>query len=270
MFLLASVSSFLFSCLCYSFMAPRFTSVKQKSWIVTFISSAAMSACSFPFLQDFLSQRGDLLAVRHRTLLARAVCGSFQGFLLSDLAIGNIEYPHHLSPILGWTHHIIYAFILPFVTVRGWSHVFSLCLSMEIPTCLLASSFLWPKLRNDALYVALFFWTRIALHATLLLESILPRGRNGAMGGSFVPACLFLATFIMHARWFMSSAKGTIGRARANSRNGTAAGSQGSQSSGKVSIGSIHIDSTLRMVYFEDTKLANASVPGSFRTEIRK
>ena len=226
MFLLASSSSFIFSCICYSLMSPQFTSVKQKSWIVTFLASAAMSTCSLPFLRDFLSEQGDILAVRHRTLLAKAMCGSFQGFLLSDLVIGTAEYPRQLSPVLGWAHHIIYALILPFITTRGWSHVFSLCLSMEIPTCLLSASFLWPKLRNDALYVVLFFWTRIALHAALLLESVLPRGRHGAMGGSFTPACLFLAAFIMHAQWFLSSAKGAIRRVRANSRSGTVINNQ--------------------------------------------
>lgn len=229
MFLFASLSSFAFSCVCYAFMAPRFPSEKQKSWIVTFLGSAAMSSFSLPYLRDFLSFRGDLLAVRSSPLLSRAICGSFQGFLLSDLVIGSIDYPNQLSPLLGWAHHIIYVFILPFVTIRGWSHIFSLCLSMELPTFLLATSFLWPKLRNDVLYAVVFFWTRIALHTSLLLESILPRVRKGAMGGSFIPALLLLVAFIMHAQWFMSFTRGTIRRARISKSDRGAIGSRGPQ-----------------------------------------
>lgn len=172
-----------------------------------------MSLGSLPFLWDFMSSGGDILAVRHRVLLARAVCGAFQGFLLSDIVSGVIHYPEQLSIVTGWLHHIAYASLVTYITTRGWAHIFCVCLSMEIPTCMLASSFIWPKLRNDVIHAVVFFSSRIALHAVLLVESIVIRGRYGAVGGSYVPACLLTLTLVLHASWFVSSVKGIARRA---------------------------------------------------------
>ncbi|EJD03175.1 uncharacterized protein FOMMEDRAFT_32955, partial [Fomitiporia mediterranea MF3/22] len=200
------------SCAWYSYMTPRFAEEKRKSWIVTFLSSAVMSLGSLPFLWDFVVSGGETAAVHHRPWISQAMCGSFQGFLFSDLIMGSIDYPRQLSPVIGWGHHIIYAILMPYITFRGWAHVFCLCLAMEIPTCFLASSFLWPRLRNDIVYAFIFFTTRIALHASLLIETLLPRGRNETVGGSFAPACLLACAFVMHTSWFVSSVKGIIRR----------------------------------------------------------
>lgn len=193
-------------------MAPHFDNKKQKSWIITFLSSSIMSISSLPFLWDFLSSGGDVLGICHRSQLAHAICASFQGFLLSDLITGISNYPQQLSPLLGWAHHIAYALMLPYITSRGWAHIFCVCLSMEIPTCVIATSFLWPRLRHDIFCALVFFSTRIILHLALLIESIQPRGRIEAANGSFMPACMLAIAFMMHVSWFYSSVKGIIRR----------------------------------------------------------
>lgn len=176
---------------------------------------------SLPFLWDFLESGGDLGAISHRPELADAICGSFQGLLLSDLVTGFSNYPKHLSPVSGWTHHIAYALMLPYLTYRGWAYIFCVCLTMEIPTCILASSFLWPQLRNDVLCAIVFFLTRIVMHIVLLVEMLLPRGRYAVADGSLIPSFILTLAFALHASWFLSNVKGIIRRARATRPNKT-------------------------------------------------
>ena len=211
-FFITSLSSFLLSNTIYWAVAPRFGELRQKSWIVTFVASSVMSLCSLPFFQDFIFSGGDILAILRRTQLARATCGSFHGFLLSDLVVGLLSYPQQLSPLLGWTHHLSYMLISQHVASKGWGHVFCACLFMEVPTWLLASSFLWPKLRNDVTRAVVYFLTRIVLHGALLVEAVLPSPRNKIFGGSFTPALLLLIAFVMHVLWFAQSVKGIVRR----------------------------------------------------------
>jgi hypothetical protein len=98
---------------------------------------------------------------------------------------------------------------------RGWSHIFALAGLMDLPTFHLAIATLHPKLRHNVLFAVTFFATRIAFHLGLFASYSSKASRTTAVGGSFVPACLFAATFPMHAIWFIGCIKGFIRRSKA-------------------------------------------------------
>ena len=89
-------------------LSVRYPEPKQNSWIITTIASAAMTACSLPFVRDFLagalvSQWGwrfwrdageGLKGVETRTTLALVANRFFQSYLLayeSALSL-NLEF----------------------------------------------------------------------------------------------------------------------------------------------------------------------------------
>lgn len=216
-FALSSVSAFALSHTCFWFTHQHFEDSKQKAWIVTLLSSTVMATGSLPFLWYYLRSHADVLLVPNLDWLSQTLCAAFQGFLLSDLALGSQHYAQHLTPALGWGHHLAYAVILPYITYRGWAHVFALCLAMEIPTCVLAASFLFPKMRNDMLFAMLFFATRVVFHISLFVAYVKPRGRTGAVDGSYIPAVLLATALLLHLSWFINSVCGIL-RRRTQSR----------------------------------------------------
>lgn len=209
-FALSSLSAFALSYTCFWFTHRHFEDSKQKAWIVTLLSSTVMATGSLPFLWRYLRAHGDVLLVPNFDWLSQTLCAAFQGFLLSDLALGSQFYAQHLTPALGWGHHLAYAVILPYITYRGWARVFALCLAMEIPTCMLAASFLFPKLRNDMLFALLFFATRVVFHISLFVAYVKPRGRTGGVDGSYIPALLLATALLMHLSWFINSVFGIL------------------------------------------------------------
>jgi len=85
---------------------------------------------------------------------------------------------------------------------------------MDLPTFHLAIATLQPKLRHNVLFAVTFFVTRIAFHLGLFVGYSSKANRTTAVGGSLVPACLFAATFPMHAIWFIGCIKGFIRRSK--------------------------------------------------------
>ena len=199
----------------YTYLSDFILEHKRRAWIITSVSSILMSLCSLPYITEFLYMGLEVSAIRRRPLLSTMICGSFQGFLLSDLIIGSREYPQFLGAISGWAHHLLYSLIMPYVVYRGWAHFFCICLVMELPTSLLSISHLYPKLRHDILTATVFFFTRILLHLLLIFLSVSPKSRDKVVGGSYIPAFLLISAFLMHALWFFSSVKGIRRRNKA-------------------------------------------------------
>lgn len=212
-FKIASVAAGLLAFIFYALMSKA-RSIKQRSWIVTLLSSSTMSLGSLPFLWDFCSSGGLIRPVPSTDTFAEIVCGAFQGFLLADLILGSLYYRSQISLLFGWVHHISYAVILPYVSRRGWAPIFALCLAMEIPTCHLSVSFIWPRWRNDRVNTAVFFLFRIALHTALLLRFSTPTHAAALVQGSSMPAFLLTLAFALHLSAFVKNTRSIMRKGR--------------------------------------------------------
>ncbi|KAJ7084844.1 hypothetical protein B0H15DRAFT_783607 [Mycena belliarum] len=197
--------------LLYHALQTRYSTHKQRSWIITTLSSATMSLCSAPFVFDVLFSRGDITALQPRLDLAALICRTFQGFLLADLVAGCRYYRRHITIGWGWIHHSAYIVLLHYMIQRGWAPGFCLCAVMELPTFQLSLSFLHPRLRHDLLFCASFFATRIIFHLFVFGIFCSPAGVSLAQG-SRLPATFLALAFPGHLVWFAQSVRGAIRR----------------------------------------------------------
>lgn len=76
---------------------------------------------------------------------------------------------------------------------------------MQIPTFVLASASISPRLRSNAVFATSFFLTRIVLHAAFGVSLIARRAQvtNGSLGPGIIMACIFP----LHVFWFSGSVK---------------------------------------------------------------
>ncbi|EUC57253.1 TLC domain protein [Rhizoctonia solani AG-3 Rhs1AP] len=198
----------------YLCLAPCFDTSKQRSWILTGLSSAFTSAAAMSYFFDFLVSGGHVHAIRPAGPWSDTVVRIFQGYLISDLLVGSICYRRHITLATGWIHHTLYLALIQYITSVGWSNIFCLALIMEIPTTLLALGSLHPRWRNDYLFVGAFFSTRISLHVALIVayagvyfRKAVPKSLDSPL-----PALFFLAAFPMHCMWFAGCVRGILRR----------------------------------------------------------
>ncbi|CAE7114254.1 unnamed protein product [Rhizoctonia solani] len=229
----------------YLCLAPSFDTSKQRSWILTGLSSAITSATAVPYFCDFLVSGGHVHAIRPASAWSDIIVRVFQGYLISDLLIGSIFYRQHITLATGWIHHTLYFSLIQYITSVGWSNIFCLALIMEIPTLLLALGSLNPRWRSDYLFAGVFFSTRILLHIALIVAyGGVYFGKAGNMSGEFeatsgsfppiletnrtlseiqstqlpksldspLPALFFLAALPMHCMWFKGCVRGILRR----------------------------------------------------------
>ncbi|KAF9458427.1 hypothetical protein BDZ94DRAFT_1201167, partial [Collybia nuda] len=199
--------------LCFFFASLHYKTTKQKSWIVTTISSFVMSIASLPFVWDYVLGGGSVLHIRTLPVFAAPINRFFQSYLAADLILGTFFYRSRLSFVEGWIHHSIYILVVELAIQHSWPHIFCLCASMEIPTFILGLTTLHPRLRNNSLFASSFFATRIVFHIILTVAYFSEETRVAATGGSFIPAILLALVFPLHVVWFIGCIKGFIRRA---------------------------------------------------------
>ncbi|KAL0071114.1 hypothetical protein AAF712_001672 [Marasmius tenuissimus] len=222
------ISFFIFLVGLHRLLSVRYPEPKQNSWIITTIASAVMTACSLPFLWDFIagsleSQRGwrfwrdageGLKGVEARTTLAFVANRFFQSYLLADLTAGIVYYRSQINFLTGWVHHIVYVGIVEFAIRQVWPHVFCLAAFMEFPTFILGLSILAPKTRSNVLFAVVFFLTRILFHIILAITYALPDVRQHVTRGSFAISGILLGVLPLHVSWFVGCLKGFVRRAK--------------------------------------------------------
>ncbi|KAJ7611740.1 hypothetical protein FB45DRAFT_694355, partial [Roridomyces roridus] len=184
---------------------------RQRSWIITALSSAATTFGSLPFLWDVISSGGDVTALQPRYSFAALVCRLFQGLLLADLIVGCCCYAEHITIAWGIVHHTAYIALLSYLIPSGAAHCFCLAAFMELPTLHLALSFLHPRLRHDVLFCALFFATRIVFHISLIFAFSTKLGMTVVQGNP-LPLVFLTLALPGHVMWFSQSVRGTIRR----------------------------------------------------------
>lgn len=75
--------SFVLSVFAYLFLASFCKTVKQRSWILTTLSSALMSFSSLPLLVQFACARGQLQQLSIPPVVTDSVCRFFQAYLIA-------------------------------------------------------------------------------------------------------------------------------------------------------------------------------------------
>ncbi|GJE99976.1 hypothetical protein PsYK624_162530 [Phanerochaete sordida] len=193
-------------------------SERQRSWVLSTLSSAIMTLVSLPFLWHWLKTgETDILHA-----FADHACCFFIGYLASDLLVGSIHYRGSINLLTGWIHHFVYMSLLTFIVIpNNFSTLFSTLSILELPTFLLAAGSLNPVFRNDYLFAAVFFSTRICFHiyiaATYALRALSPAG------GSWVPTIALSCVLPMHVLWMHGCVAGILRRRRAarHARAGT-------------------------------------------------
>ncbi|KAG2151632.1 uncharacterized protein EDB93DRAFT_1138740 [Suillus bovinus] len=207
----AFLYSFLALITAYHVFAPLCSTVKQRSWILTTISSAAMSLTSLPLFVHYLSSGGDLTGIRS-TPWTESTGRFFQAYLVTDLLMGVTYYRSKVNLLTGWIHHSLYIAIVEYTCRMGWSHLFALCAVMEVPTFVLAMGSLNSRFRSDVVFALSFLATRIVLHVFLCASMV--ASRHHVTNDSYGPGLLMICIFPLHAFWFYGCLKGFVKRAK--------------------------------------------------------
>ncbi|ELU37611.1 hypothetical protein AG1IA_08361 [Rhizoctonia solani AG-1 IA] len=206
--------SFLCFVALYLCFAPFFKTSKQRSWILTGLSSGFTSLAAIPYFCDFLASGGHFHALRPATFWSNTVVAIFQGYLVSLISWSDRYF---IASILHWrlAGFIIYSKD-----------------SSKIPTLILALGSLNKRFRSDYLFAGVFFSTRILLHVALIVAyaGVYLRKADGMSRRSEVdfptisetnqtladvqnitipkslnsplPTLFFLAALPMHCMWF--------------------------------------------------------------------
>ncbi|KAG6369286.1 hypothetical protein JVT61DRAFT_15498 [Boletus reticuloceps] len=202
--------SFVLSVVSYLVLAPHSTTIKQRAWILTTLSSAVMSLFSLPLVAQFAVARGQLKYLTIPLAITDSAGRFFQAYLITDLIMGMLFYRSKVNFLTGWIHHSVYIFIVEYAIQGHWSHIFCLAAVMEIPTFVLALGSLMPRLRSDVFFAVCFFVTRIALHVALCVSLVAQR--KDVTNGSFGPAIIMACIFPLHVHWFSGCLKGFLKR----------------------------------------------------------
>ena len=67
----------------YFLLASRYTTVKQRSWLLTALSSAVMSLCSLPLVVQFACAKGQLKHVALPPVVTDSIARFFQAYLIA-------------------------------------------------------------------------------------------------------------------------------------------------------------------------------------------
>ncbi|KAI8617890.1 hypothetical protein BC830DRAFT_1111361 [Chytriomyces sp. MP71] len=170
---------FLFQILFYTALARcfpiTFLSEKARAWILTGLNSLVSVLVSLPFWASFLARLDLSLpqkGFQEWTTAIRVFCGFFMSYLLGDLVLGSLLYRSQMGPSTGYFHHFLYLLLIPIALVYDLGGNFALMSFLELPTLVMAVAQVHKPLRNDALFGALYFLTRIMLHLVIVEQFV--------------------------------------------------------------------------------------------------
>jgi hypothetical protein len=135
--------------------------------------------------------------------LTYVIATLFTSFLIVDLVIGTVFYPKRIDLLSGWTHHIVYIYILLDFLLSSVPGLLGPFCLLEFPTFLLALGNLNSKWRRDFYFGILFFLTRIVYHGWFIF-----RYYQMLFGHRFF---FYVAlSFPLHCFWFYKFTLGII------------------------------------------------------------
>ncbi|KFH63230.1 hypothetical protein MVEG_10641 [Podila verticillata NRRL 6337] len=119
----------------------------------------------------------DLTFLQGRNAFTEWVLLLFASYLIMDIVVGVIYYREKITFMSGYFHHALHL-LMCYVAFR--SNVINnlvIFLLVEVPTSVLSLGFMFPHLRNDNLFGALFFMIRIVIDVLMTHEML----RNTSM-----------------------------------------------------------------------------------------
>lgn len=160
--LILSCFDFLFH---YKFLThiKKDMTIKQKSYIMSIKCSLTMFFVGVFFNYQYFSPN-----VNDNSIIGIFSVLYFTAYLITDLYIGNKDYPESMNVIAGNTHHIVYICINIISLYFNIYPLYLLFMLSELPTFLLALGSFDSTLRNNTLFGITFFCTRILYHIFLI------------------------------------------------------------------------------------------------------
>ncbi|KAI9261424.1 hypothetical protein BDA99DRAFT_560302 [Phascolomyces articulosus] len=191
------ISSFVFLIAWYSLWHfGRRSSERERSFVITLMSSFIMTSCSIPVLfHAYQAGFASLLMPESLegydwTLVATCF---FMTSLAMDLCLGVLFYRSKINFLTGWVHHTAYLVLLTWVIHVHLNRFFVAMCILELPTLCLSFGWVFPKLRHDYLFASLYVPTRIGFHAFMIKISWPFKTEAVAA---------LLALFPLHLYWF--------------------------------------------------------------------
>lgn len=211
-FLLSSLLQLTVYHICVSRFPSTFKTDRQKSWILTTLSSFVMTIGSLPFLLRFAIKDLHLGYFDWlHTYGSVGLSAFFITYLLFDLLIGSVEYKAQIHPMSGWFHHTLYTFVVFHLIQWQVSGTFCILAVLELPTLLLAIGTIRKELRRDRVFGAVFFATRIVFHVYMIKKI-----HEGFPGRHFY--LIPIGVFPLHVLWFQGWVKQQV-RIRAKNKS---------------------------------------------------
>jgi hypothetical protein len=159
----------------YSFVKkinPEMTE-KQKAYIISIKNALVMFLIGLYYNNYyFISKLNEesffnILEEKDSINLGKVIVLYFTAYLIMDVLIGRQEYHKYMNTLSGYFHHTVYIIINIVSLYIGVYPLYLLHMLSELPTFLLGIGSFDPDFRNDDLFGATFFLTRIAYHLFL-------------------------------------------------------------------------------------------------------
>ncbi|ORX55734.1 hypothetical protein DM01DRAFT_1335127 [Hesseltinella vesiculosa] len=141
---------------------------KQRSWILTLVTSLVCSIVSLPSMVRFCLSGFDMYWLYQNGPKDIALVCFFQTYLILDLYLGYHYYRARISWLTGWAHHCFYLGFLTYLLAYRQSSFFVVAAILEVPTFILALGSVNPAWRSDRLFGLTFFALRLVFHACMI------------------------------------------------------------------------------------------------------
>ncbi|KAL7408883.1 hypothetical protein BDY24DRAFT_405077 [Mrakia frigida] len=198
---------------------------KRRAWILSGVTAIIMTTLGLPFVYDFVRVGGDVGEMNkrrreehgNRELLGQVLCCGYLAFLVCDLVLGRIFYKEHMTYLraTGYVHHPVYAVMMVVCLATHQEYIFGIATLMEFPSFFSSLSNMNPRFRNDVLFSALFFATRVVFHSCMSWGFV----REWVKGGDVTTMGVFfpLMALPLHMHWARASIKGILRRRKLRS-----------------------------------------------------
>ncbi|KAJ2319256.1 RNA helicase, partial [Coemansia sp. RSA 2704] len=143
---------------------------KQLAWVLTLATCIIASVGSMVYVLPALYYGLRITELTQIDTFSLVLVGIFTAYLAWDLAFGQLFYRSTISWLTGYFHHTLYIGITLYAVVQRVPAILCLLFYNEVPTIILAVGSINKNWRSDALFMATFFATRIALHTVLLTK----------------------------------------------------------------------------------------------------
>jgi hypothetical protein len=172
---------------------------KQSSWVLSWIISAYLIACSINVVPQLFQEPSIYKFVMTDTDQSVLACWAFLGFCMFDLVIGMQFYLQEIRLLEGWIHHTAYIFLLSAFIHLKMTNAFYMFCFCEIPTFIMATGILFPALKSKRLFFYSFAACRLVLFFYFSALYLIECPKYQAIA-SCVPVLLIGSS---HAYWFV-------------------------------------------------------------------